>query len=111
MVYPGNSDELVDFAAQIVAAAPDVIFLALHAKEALGVVYALDKAGYKSSVFGHPCPGFRTMAISILDRLTDKAFLTLPFSHDTPDEIARAVIKEYEGPLPAQDGLVERFDL
>ena len=95
MVCPDQPEELLSLAEKVGAEKPEVVFLALHARPAIYVAQALTKSGSKFTLLGTQSLALDD-TVAALNRLTERAYLTLPVDPDRLGEKAQALSKEYE---------------
>ena len=85
---------MLSLAEKAAARKPDVVFPAVHARAAIYLTQALNRAGLKTNLVGTSALALNEAAL-ILERLTVKTYLTLPFDPVSPGPRAAEFIAGY----------------
>ena len=94
-VYPERPEDLLELSTRAVKSAPDVVFLAVHARPAVYLVQSLAQAGLKTTLLGTHALALSDV-VPILERLSKRVFVCLPFDPEHSGPRGRAFTKEYE---------------
>lgn len=94
-IYPEDPDALLKLAEDAAAQKTDAVFLAVHARPAVYLAQALNKAGLKTVLLGTHALAL-TGAVSLLERLSKQALVSLPFNPLAPSEAGQAFSKAFE---------------
>ncbi|MDY6852129.1 MAG: ABC transporter substrate-binding protein [Thermodesulfobacteriota bacterium] len=95
VAYPKNPDALLKLAGDAAAQKTDAVFLAVHARPAVYLAQALNKAGLETVLLGTHALALAD-AVSLLDRLSKQAFVSLPFNPLAQSEAGQAFSKAFE---------------
>jgi branched-chain amino acid transport system substrate-binding protein len=95
VICPDDPEELLNLAKKVADQKPGVIFLALHARPAIYVAQALAKSDGKLTLLGTQALALDD-TVAALNRLTDRAYVTLPVDPDQLSEKALDLTKEYQ---------------
>lgn len=92
---PAEAEGLAELAQKTAALNPDLIFLALHARQALFLAQTLSKKEVKAAFMGTYTLALNDAA-SFLSRLNNNIYISLPFDSSAATEGAKIFIKKYQ---------------
>ncbi len=92
--YPADPAALLALAEQAHAWKPDVVLLALHRRPAIFIAQALAKAGSRTTILGTHSLAVNDV-VTLLERLSDQAFVAVPVNPLEPGPAASAFTELY----------------
>jgi len=94
-VYPDNPEELLESATFAAEFKPEAVFLAVHGRPAVFLAQALVQAGWKTTLLGTHALALSDI-IPLLERLSEKTFVSLPFDPFNPNQKLAEFTKTFQ---------------